>query len=1100
MTTFISYAQNFEDVMLWRALKHVENGFYIDLGAQDPVIDSVSLAFHERGWKGIHVEPTPHYAQLLRAHRPGDTVIEAAVASDTELLTFFEIPGTGISTGDPQIAEQHRKRGFEIREITVPCVRLSSIFKVSGKQAIHWMKVDVEGLEKSALKSWGKASTRPWIVVVESTLPLTQIESHEEWEPLLTKRGYTPVYFDGLNRYYISKEKIELKQAFHAPPNVFDDFSVNGTASTSLHHHLKARHAAELAQIDTQMQCASGEVEELKQTLSVRDVDHGERMRERLAELNALNAELLRLEQARSQREETFNAQSSQKSEQIEELLRQLAASEQITASKLLDYQLKANSERELVNHRYFERERELELRLLSVQEASSGHLEALRKQIDANRTVTDHHTDATVEMQRQAAQREIEIGAQMISAQQAFSHQFDTVRQKAVDENARLKIEHTEKLAILLLQVAEQERGRIVQELVNEQETSRKLDELRRSAETEKVEFLRKHAEEINELKQAILSREHEYAAQMLVVQEQAAQVKKREQFMQDQFELVLRTADGLRLQSDVFQKDLAESRIYVNGVEEAYTSRELTLLAKLDSAQCLRLGLLEDVHRMQWQMLMMRSSFSWQLTAPIRTISSFFFTPKANELNADIDFMSPAFQAEMKNSALQEAFSSTPLPLPSEYTMQSTANKVASKNVVNADTGIELMTSDDQQFVQSAYRLVLGRDADADGRTEYLGQLQAGCSRLHILAQLRLSPEGNARATKIPQLDDQLATATNAKAIATTIEGLFALQGLAFIRAAYLILLGREPDSEGMENCIAQLHSGAAKVEILAQLVDSQEGRSRVANVQEIASATRHRGQARKDSSESSVASVDSRAAERVTATPQVADLLLCDEQEFVRLVFWVFLGRWPDPEAFGSYLKRLAEGVPRMQLLAEIEASLEAVNRYRFMTQVERAIRHHRLVAAPIIGTVVALFLTRVEKRDNASRRLRVLEFENAVWRDRLVERISQTDFELGAIKQRLLEWSADPSRSRGEIENAGTAVGRNSAAIPPLVAATPKAPAAQQSPELNCAPSALSKRAPATRDRPVGLDPHVSLVLAELRSALATAKKVSDENSN
>ena len=41
--TFISYAQNFEDVMLWRALKHVEKGFYVDVGAQDPVVDSVSL-------------------------------------------------------------------------------------------------------------------------------------------------------------------------------------------------------------------------------------------------------------------------------------------------------------------------------------------------------------------------------------------------------------------------------------------------------------------------------------------------------------------------------------------------------------------------------------------------------------------------------------------------------------------------------------------------------------------------------------------------------------------------------------------------------------------------------------------------------------------------------------------------------------------------------------------------------------------------------------------------------------------------------------------------------------------------------------------------
>ena len=47
-----SYAQNFEDVILWRALEHVERGFYIDIGAQDPVVDSVSLAFYERGLAG----------------------------------------------------------------------------------------------------------------------------------------------------------------------------------------------------------------------------------------------------------------------------------------------------------------------------------------------------------------------------------------------------------------------------------------------------------------------------------------------------------------------------------------------------------------------------------------------------------------------------------------------------------------------------------------------------------------------------------------------------------------------------------------------------------------------------------------------------------------------------------------------------------------------------------------------------------------------------------------------------------------------------------------------------------------------------------------
>ena len=108
MTSIISYAQNFEDVMLWRALGQIENGFYIDIGAQDPLIDSVSMAFHEHGWHGIHVEPTPHYAELLRQQRPSDTVIQAAVGNGPAVLTFFEIPDTGISTGDPAIERRIR--------------------------------------------------------------------------------------------------------------------------------------------------------------------------------------------------------------------------------------------------------------------------------------------------------------------------------------------------------------------------------------------------------------------------------------------------------------------------------------------------------------------------------------------------------------------------------------------------------------------------------------------------------------------------------------------------------------------------------------------------------------------------------------------------------------------------------------------------------------------------------------------------------------------------------------------------------------------------------------------------------------------------------
>ncbi len=71
-STFISYAQNREDVVLQRALSGVQRGRYVDVGANDPTEDSVSKAFYEAGWRGITVEPVHEFAE--RHAEPGSLV------------------------------------------------------------------------------------------------------------------------------------------------------------------------------------------------------------------------------------------------------------------------------------------------------------------------------------------------------------------------------------------------------------------------------------------------------------------------------------------------------------------------------------------------------------------------------------------------------------------------------------------------------------------------------------------------------------------------------------------------------------------------------------------------------------------------------------------------------------------------------------------------------------------------------------------------------------------------------------------------------------------------------------------------------------------
>jgi FkbM family methyltransferase len=224
---FISYAQNFEDVMLWRALKNYPPGNYVDVGAHDPVHFSVTKAFYERGWRGINIDAVPELVGRLNKDRPEDTNYSLFVGAGGGTTDFFQIGDTGISTYNEDYAERHKRAGHEISKIQVEVRTLTSILEESGvtNEQFHFLKIDVEGAETDVLLGLDLERFRPWVVVVEATEPLsTQLSL--TFEPILLAKRYRYVYFDGLNRFYVAEERSDLSQAFNAPPCVFDDFDL----------------------------------------------------------------------------------------------------------------------------------------------------------------------------------------------------------------------------------------------------------------------------------------------------------------------------------------------------------------------------------------------------------------------------------------------------------------------------------------------------------------------------------------------------------------------------------------------------------------------------------------------------------------------------------------------------------------------------------------------------------------------------------------------------------------------------------------------------------------------------------------------------------
>ena len=236
---FISYAQNFEDVMLWRALKHVDQGFYVDVGANDPEIDSVTKAFYDRGWCGVNIEPVSEWFEKLKKHRTRDINLKVAAGARKGTITFFEIPGTGLSTCSQTLAEYYLMRNYKPRKTKTPTIRLSSICEQYSQADIHFMKIDVEGAEEAVLRGLNLEKFRPWILLIEANLPNSTQESYTKWEERILAANYQFAYSDGLNRFYVAQEHPELLQELRNPPNVFDDF----IRSSQLHWELRAQDA-----------------------------------------------------------------------------------------------------------------------------------------------------------------------------------------------------------------------------------------------------------------------------------------------------------------------------------------------------------------------------------------------------------------------------------------------------------------------------------------------------------------------------------------------------------------------------------------------------------------------------------------------------------------------------------------------------------------------------------------------------------------------------------------------------------------------------------------------------------------------------------------
>jgi FkbM family methyltransferase len=214
----ISWADHWEDVRLWRVLHRLDPGFYVDVGAMDPAIDSVTKVCYDLGWSGIDIEPNPHFAELLRAARPRDLIQEVACGAQhgrvfLHVVLLADGEQTGLTTLEDEIAERHVREGGSVRDVEVGVVPLSEL--MAGTPAedparFHFLKVDVEGFEAPVLQGADLRRFRPMVVVIEGRAPRSTEDTYAESEALLLGSDFLFAADDGLNRWYVRREDAAL--------------------------------------------------------------------------------------------------------------------------------------------------------------------------------------------------------------------------------------------------------------------------------------------------------------------------------------------------------------------------------------------------------------------------------------------------------------------------------------------------------------------------------------------------------------------------------------------------------------------------------------------------------------------------------------------------------------------------------------------------------------------------------------------------------------------------------------------------------------------------------------------------------------------------
>ena len=177
----------------------IRNGFYVDVGSADGVIQSNTKALDDLGWQGICIDPFPTNMETRTAK-----VFKEVVYSEKGKKIQFRASGFigGIVDHLDYTAGWEKHKKAETVEFTTTTLD-DILSRANAPNYIHYMSIDIEGAELEALKGLSFSEYKIGALTIE----------HNWEEPkrsmirsFLRSKGYRYVFIASGDDYYIFDE------------------------------------------------------------------------------------------------------------------------------------------------------------------------------------------------------------------------------------------------------------------------------------------------------------------------------------------------------------------------------------------------------------------------------------------------------------------------------------------------------------------------------------------------------------------------------------------------------------------------------------------------------------------------------------------------------------------------------------------------------------------------------------------------------------------------------------------------------------------------------------------------------------------------------